>query len=333
MSIPGPKPNFLFGNLLSFFRKPFFQAYQDWYGEYGKTFGYFEGPTPILVTADLDVLYEVFVKQFKTFHARKVWPVQVDPDRDENVHMFFARGERWRRLRSIVNPAFSTSKMRLMTPMINQRIDQMMSVIDNHCTNQTDFDAYGIFQRLTFDTIADCGFGLKTDAMNNPDDECIKHCRGVIADTTKRPFLFMLGFIFPKFHALWIAIYNFLHHITFNPVFWLEDKMREIVRNQKKNKPSRTNLLELMLTSEYDATKDNIDVGEIDMNDKVVKRRLLTNEELVAQCLLFLLAGYETTSTTLAYIFYELAVNPKAQRRLQEENRRAFSRGRRRSRV
>lgn len=36
-------------------------------------------------------------------------------------------------------------------------------------------------------------------------------------------------------------------------------------------------------------------------------------------CLLFLLAGYETTSTTLAYIMYELVVNPDVQTKLQEE--------------
>jgi len=36
-------------------------------------------------------------------------------------------------------------------------------------------------------------------------------------------------------------------------------------------------------------------------------------------CLLFLLAGYETTSTTLAYIMYEMAVNPEVQKKLQEE--------------
>ena len=35
-------------------------------------FRYFEGPTPVLVTADVDILQEVFVKQFKSFHARKV---------------------------------------------------------------------------------------------------------------------------------------------------------------------------------------------------------------------------------------------------------------------
>lgn len=46
------------------------------------------------------------------YFSWQVFPVQVDPDSDENVHMFFARGERWRRLRSIVNPAFSSTKMR-----------------------------------------------------------------------------------------------------------------------------------------------------------------------------------------------------------------------------
>lgn len=83
--------------------------------------------------------------------------------------------------------------------------------------------------------------------------------------------------------------------------------------------PSKSNLLELMLTSEFNPDADEIDVGDVDQRDNVVKRRLLTNEELVAQCLLFLLAGYETTSTTLAYIMYEMSVNPEAQKRLQEE--------------
>lgn len=49
------------------------------------------------------------------YFSCQVFPVQVDPDSDENVHMFFARGERWRRLRSIVNPAFSSTKMRTVS--------------------------------------------------------------------------------------------------------------------------------------------------------------------------------------------------------------------------
>jgi len=49
-----------------------FEQYRVWANEFGKTYGYFEGPSPVIVTSDKDVLCEVFVKQFKAFHARKV---------------------------------------------------------------------------------------------------------------------------------------------------------------------------------------------------------------------------------------------------------------------
>lgn len=133
---------------------------------------------------------------------------------------------------------------------------------------------FRLFQRLTLDTIADCGFGMDTNALINKNDECIKHCRGVIRDTTKRPILFMLGctylnhiiwlptlvmnknminsktkrcknsyifffyisVMFPALHRFWIFIYNVMRFISFNPVFWLEDSMRKIVRKQKQQK-------------------------------------------------------------------------------------------------
>jgi len=52
--------------------QPMFEQYRVWANEFGKTYGYFEGPSPVIVTSNKDVLCEVFVKQFKAFHARKV---------------------------------------------------------------------------------------------------------------------------------------------------------------------------------------------------------------------------------------------------------------------
>ena len=47
-----------------------------WEKKYGKRFGYYEGPKPILVTSEPEFIKEVFVRQFSKFHARKVGATQ-----------------------------------------------------------------------------------------------------------------------------------------------------------------------------------------------------------------------------------------------------------------
>ncbi len=45
----------------------------------------------------------------------------------------------------------------------------------------------------------------------------------------------------------------------------------------------------------------------------------LTKEEVLAQAILFFLAGYDTTATTIAFCIYNLTVNPEYQDKLYEE--------------
>lgn len=47
----------------------------------------------------------------------------------------------------------------------------------------------------------------------------------------------------------------------------------------------------------------------------------LSSEEIIANAMLFFLAGYENTTTTLAFALYCLAINPSKQERLREEIR------------
>ena len=59
-------------------------------------------------------------------------------------------------------------------------------------------------------------------------------------------------------------------------------------------------------------------------NDSVCQLRnelfsVMTNEEIVAQCILFFMAGYETTATTITLALYLLALNPSKQDKLYEE--------------
>ena len=45
----------------------------------------------------------------------------------------------------------------------------------------------------------------------------------------------------------------------------------------------------------------------------------LSDQELMAQSIIFIFAGYETTSNTLSFLLYILATHPDVQQKLQEE--------------
>ena len=71
------------------------------------------------------------------------------------------------------------------------------------------------------------------------------------------------------------------------------------------------------MMADYDE-KENKFADDPDMKTNSTKKTL-TNEEIMAQAILFLLAGYETTATALGYIAYNLALYPDCQKKLIEE--------------
>ncbi|CAL1289566.1 unnamed protein product [Larinioides sclopetarius] len=56
-------------------------------------------------------------------------------------------------------------------------------------------------------------------------------------------------------------------------------------------------------------------------NIKNVSNKSLTLDELVGQCVIFFLAGYDTTASTLSYVSYLLALHPEIQTKLYVELR------------
>lgn len=62
-----------------------------------------------------------------------------------------------------------------------------------------------------------------------------------------------------------------------------------------------------------------LDVGSDEKADEELCAKGLTQDEALAQCMMFFLAGVDTTSSALAFAAYELALNTDVQDRLREE--------------
>ena len=149
--IPGPSPRFFFGHCRTIWSvESISRQFQKWTRQFGSIYGLFEGTRPVFVVSDVEFLQEVFVKQFACFRSRRL-PFISRLAKGNLIHLFGADGNRWRRQRHVINPTFSASKLKLMSPLVNGCIDALMDKIKEEQKQQ--FNIYTLYKRLTMDVI------------------------------------------------------------------------------------------------------------------------------------------------------------------------------------
>lgn len=131
LGIKTPKYKFFFGNLPEILENTQSNMLKKWTNELGKTYGYYEGHLPILVTSDCDLIQEVFIKQFSNFIARKQYPFQFADD-SPKMDLFLSTNKRWKRMRNIINPTFSPAKLKELLPIMKKCTERFMNILDKN---------------------------------------------------------------------------------------------------------------------------------------------------------------------------------------------------------
>ena len=103
------------------------------------------------------------------------------------------------------------------------------------------------------------------------------------------------------------------------------------IKMRRETKERKNDLIDLMLDAiKEEKTVDGNEAEELDQYEKDMKlnhkRKGKQIDELhvVSTALILLVAGYDTTGSTLSYLAYELAKNQDIQEKLQEEIDQAF---------
>ncbi|CAF3981022.1 unnamed protein product [Rotaria sordida] len=313
-SIPSPPiHSIIFGHLYDLWSaKSYSEQLRQWTRQYGSVYGLFEGTRPHYVISNIKVMEEIFITQFTHFYARRTTLANRIVG-EGHFNVFSANiVQLWKKQRKILNPTFSGAKMRRLLPTVEACINVFMERLVL-IPNETIVNIYELFKRLTMDTICQCAFSINTEVqcdLNNNNIymkkvvELFQHdfertCLGKIHRATSHTLL----------ANVWAFIYRLEQFFkgknsSLPAGIWLRKHMYEFIQQRYidlNKKKSVEDFVQLMI----DAVHSD-------------KEQLLPTE-LLSNVFIILIAGFETTSTALAYCTYRLAIHPDIQQKLYEE--------------
>ncbi|HET9301963.1 MAG TPA: cytochrome P450, partial [Propionibacteriaceae bacterium] len=200
----------------------------------------------------------------------------------------------WGKAHNILLPNFSTQAMRDYVPMMNDIASQLMQKWERLNPGET-VDVTADTTRLTLDTIALCGFGYRFNSFYRD---------------TQHPFVSAMMIMLQEslIRSRQLPVQTRLRRQATRRLQesyrYMEDEVFKIIEERRRsgNIEDHRDLLSCMLNG-------------------VDKRsgEKLSDDNMVAQCITFLVAGHETTSGLLSFAISYLIKHPEVVARAQEE--------------
>ncbi|XP_003745699.1 cytochrome P450 3A6-like [Galendromus occidentalis] len=334
--IEGPPPSVIWGNIWEIYTKSHKTCQKEWHEKYGPVVGYFFGYQPTLLISDGEILKNVLFKDFHNFADRGALMGRVDRNFGALTEL---RGQRWKEVRSTLTPSFTSSKLKQLCPEVIHIVDDFMENVDAAHVNGKEFDMYELYKGLTLDTICRSALGVDFEIQKNIAESRILHAIKALFNSPMNYLTVALA----CFHdirriggSMVSRIFLRLGNKGRDPVNELLVRCEEVVKLRRSNPENRrVDLLQLMIDAQ--GSESNADISALIAGDDaerhqaqqekgktlgqcpISKSKGLTDKEITANAFLVLAAGYETTSSSLAFITRVLLRFPEVQERLREE--------------
>ncbi|XP_034087300.1 cytochrome P450 3A40-like isoform X2 [Gymnodraco acuticeps] len=302
MGVPGPTPIPFFGTMLAY-KKGFTVFDENCFKKYGKTWGIFDGRQPVLCITDPAMIKTVLIKEcYSLFTNRRNF--HLNGELYDAVSI--AEDDQWRRIRSVLSPSFTSGRLKEMFSIMKHHSANLLSSMKKKADKDEPLEMKEFFGPYSMDVVTSTAFSVDIDSLNNPSDPFVTNIKKMLKFDFFNPVFLLVAF-FPFMGPIFEKLNYAFFPASVTDFFYAALQKIKTGREQSKQK-SRVDFLQLMIDSQK--THDS---------SKVEKDKGLSDHEILSQAMIFLFAGYETSSSSLSFLAYNLAINPHIMKRLQEE--------------
>ncbi|CAH4038208.1 unnamed protein product [Pieris brassicae] len=245
---------------------------------------------PALIINSPEIARNILIKDFDNFRNRYLKPSSFDPLKN---NVFTVNDPMWSTVRRGLTSVFTSSKLKGMQNLFDQKAIDLIQRIKN-TKDTSKLDIRSLFTDYTTDVIATAAFGVETTATLTGEDPIRTVSKTLMTFDWYKGFCWSTIFFFPKLTE-WCRLPIFPESSTqfFKKVFETVSKQRRV--NEIKDVKD---LLDALLKLKDDGLTDN---------------------DIWAQAVAFLFAGFETSSSVLSFMLYELSFRPDLQDKMYEE--------------
>lgn len=222
-------------------------------------------------------------------------------------------GQKWKNLRTKLSPAFTSGKVKMMFPTMLECSSDLMFALEDVVKANAAIDIKDLIGRFTTDVIGSCAFGIDCNTIRNPTSEFRQYEKKVLEVNSVRLLKNLLSIVSPQtLKTLRIK------HTRADVSKFFTDLVARTIEYREKNNVMRKDFMHLLIQ-----LKNNVNLsehGNVGTPSKESKQgHYFDINQLTAQAFFFFIAGYETSSTSLTFLLYELSVNPHIQDKVRNE--------------
>lgn len=276
---------------------------------------------PSLLIKDVDLLKQMVIKDSDHFNEHRSFATEeADPMWANNL--FSLKGNKWRRMRTTLSPSFTSSKMKGMFVLMQDAAEKFVTFFQDKNKDVIEIEAKDVFSRYCNDVIASTAFGIEVDSLADPTNQFFLYGKKVLQfGSYKTMFKIIFFMICPN-----IAKILNIKMIDTDVRCFFKKIIEDTIKMREEEKLVRHDMIHLLLEARKGNTKieDNHDITDagfatVEEHLKADVDTNITIDDIIAQALVFFFAGFDTSSSLMSFMAYELCVNQDIQDKLRNE--------------